>query len=1536
MAYDALQGSSGTGGGASATGGHGGSPDELALLARAFDQAAGTAAHGAAPSGDGAGQAATPSSGFLPAPVPYSATAAAWQAALTSAAGRNLPAPVPYSATAAAWQAALTSAAGRNGAPVGIAGPAAAPSGPQGSGAPGQAAGGIVGNGPASGAVTRSTDASGLLLSTTTTAADGSQVELVNDTSGGKPWSSVQSSYDAAGALVGQHVQYRDHHVDDLVIDPASQKVSSSTSTQADGTRLDTTYDLGGSKPWSSTTLHEDAAGHVTEADVQNRDGSATRTGYDAKGVADSVTTTKANGSSTVLETNTASQPYGGKAWTTTQGSYDAAGHLTDEVAHNLDGSTTTSHYDVANKDALQFQTTRNADGSSMDMVEDSSGGHTYSAYDVYKDASGHITSQNIFDTNGSLQTTLYTASGAVQNSTTTNADHTSSVVTENADGSFTTADYTAAGQLADEAVAHADKSVTKTVYQSVNGTAVASVRYQFNADGSWVEDDLDDALAGSPLLVQQVHAADGTETDYVHAPQGGQSYSSYTVQKDKAGTVTEEDIQGTDGSYTQDLYAGGKLAKSTRDAKDGSYAITYLSTGTQPWAAQTYDYTAQGQYSSAQTYYAATAGKAAYWTQDTWTGSSETWTGQSTHYDNGTEYDVVIGAASDSFSFYTVGKDAAGVVRQQTVVNADGSTVVLGSDRAGHVDSRTILPAGGGWDQEVVNAAGQTSAIVSHGADGSQIVQAFTTGGAPGAAQTLSYQSLYDAAGVETQALLVGADGSRTQESYGADGRVASASVTRADGTVVSAASYGAGGAQTSATTLNSDGSHTVLGFDAAGRVQRVSFTHDDGSGASFVVEAGGLITPGQAVLNQVSVALAEQILAQPADGKHTVSQKVTLPDGELYNVTMGAAGNIVAKHEHPNGLLGDIEEGVGILADVLSFIPGADVVAIPLAVGLGLAEGGQAFSQGDVVGGLLDVAGAVAGADGAPDVSRVVAVAQGVKGVIVGAQSGDIGVAIASGLGGLGAAVGAFDPELRQLLLTGSALAGVGVAASGGDVLAALGPAITAVAGGISAADQMTSDPDEDDPFAGPGTADAGAAPSGATQPGEDPGAAGGTGGADLAAPDPALAGGVGAGAVPGGDAGAADPFAGPGVDGAGAAAALAAASVSIPKAAEDAAANTAAQAGGGQVGTGSNGALDVSRQSGGLPTTGGVTDTSGMVHVDIDPVSTSYGPAGGASVTSAGLPMVAAGVAGGALAAGGSGGGSGLGGSAAVGGAAAESGGVGAFVSGALDVGLDVLGSAVAAPVMFFATLLAPTQLHDDTLNALKPQSGGTSSGAAPGGSSTGDNPATPDTAGTSANTGNLAPMTGTNGGSGVSTTTPGFSSAPALPQLPGFTPTSDAAKATLDAPETLPADTTAGGATVVSTPAASSIPPTVSEPAAGDGLQGPNVLTMAAPTPGDSPMNQGQQDKHIVGTNNYQPGRSILTASNPQALLDQFGGTGVPVNDVPSGQPGFRERVDFGQIIGNFVDQTTGTSTPTTNGIIHYGNSGAHIVPAAPNE
>ena len=65
--------------------------------------------------------------------------------------------------------------------------------------------------------------------------------------------------------------------------------------------------------------------------------------------------------------------------------------------------------------------------------------------------------------------------------------------------------------------------------------------------------------------------------------------------------------------------------------------------------------------------------------------------------------------------------------------------------------------------------------------------------------------------------------------------------------------------------------------------------------------------------------------------------------------------------------------------------------------------------------------------------------------------------------------------------------------------------------------------------------------------------------------------------------------------------------------------------------------------------------------------------------------------------------------------------------------------------------------------------------------------------------------------------------------------------------------------------------------------------------AGVTKGGPLVNAGKQGKHIPGSNNYIPGRSVVTA-DPQALA-QRARTGVPLNSLPRGQPGFKERVDF---------------------------------------
>jgi Pretoxin HINT domain/Bacterial toxin 50 len=93
----------------------------------------------------------------------------------------------------------------------------------------------------------------------------------------------------------------------------------------------------------------------------------------------------------------------------------------------------------------------------------------------------------------------------------------------------------------------------------------------------------------------------------------------------------------------------------------------------------------------------------------------------------------------------------------------------------------------------------------------------------------------------------------------------------------------------------------------------------------------------------------------------------------------------------------------------------------------------------------------------------------------------------------------------------------------------------------------------------------------------------------------------------------------------------------------------------------------------------------------------------------------------------------------------------------------------------------------------------------------------------------------------------------------------------------------------------------------------------------------PIEFDKQGKHIPEHRNFMPGKSELTHPNPQELLDKFGGTGQQVGKTPIGQAGSKERIDFGETIGNH----SASASPTTNGIIHYSNNGAHIVPSAPS-
>ncbi len=92
-----------------------------------------------------------------------------------------------------------------------------------------------------------------------------------------------------------------------------------------------------------------------------------------------------------------------------------------------------------------------------------------------------------------------------------------------------------------------------------------------------------------------------------------------------------------------------------------------------------------------------------------------------------------------------------------------------------------------------------------------------------------------------------------------------------------------------------------------------------------------------------------------------------------------------------------------------------------------------------------------------------------------------------------------------------------------------------------------------------------------------------------------------------------------------------------------------------------------------------------------------------------------------------------------------------------------------------------------------------------------------------------------------------------------------------------------------------------------------------------------IQKDKQGKHLVGHRNYKVGRSIFssTLEDAENLVKQYAGTGIAIGAE-------RERIDFGKIIGQYVDQETGQKYPTTIGIIHYAKDGCHIVPARPKD
>ncbi len=93
--------------------------------------------------------------------------------------------------------------------------------------------------------------------------------------------------------------------------------------------------------------------------------------------------------------------------------------------------------------------------------------------------------------------------------------------------------------------------------------------------------------------------------------------------------------------------------------------------------------------------------------------------------------------------------------------------------------------------------------------------------------------------------------------------------------------------------------------------------------------------------------------------------------------------------------------------------------------------------------------------------------------------------------------------------------------------------------------------------------------------------------------------------------------------------------------------------------------------------------------------------------------------------------------------------------------------------------------------------------------------------------------------------------------------------------------------------------------------------------------DTTVNSEKQGRHIENSKNYIEGKSIFDGSveDAQKLVNDYAGTGEWIGTN-------KERVDFGKVIGKYINQATGEKSDTTRGIIHYSKTGTHIVPSRP--
>ena len=219
---------------------------------------------------------------------------------------------------------------------------------------------------------------------------------------------------------------------------------------------------------------------------------------------------------------------------------------------------------------------------------------------------------------------------------------------------------------------------------------------------------------------------------------------------------------------------------------------------------------------------------------------------------------------------------------------------------------------------------------------------------------------------------------------------------------------------------------------------------------------------------------ALAQQMAATPPGQRHKLSETITVAKGDKWNVSLTVDGKEEASKKSGfwGSLVHVVESIVTPIVDVAAFIPVLTPVFAPIAIGLDVLGAGQQIADGDILGGVLGLAGAVAGGLGAiekaasktaeaaktavsqgielagkvgKELGEGVAVAEGARGVVQGAEHGSVLAALTSAAQGV-AGSGFASDRVSSFLNVGSTAANGSVAVAHGDWMSAFKAGSTA----------------------------------------------------------------------------------------------------------------------------------------------------------------------------------------------------------------------------------------------------------------------------------------------------------------------------------------------------------------------------------------------------------------------------------------------------------------------------------------------------------